>query len=158
MLHKRWHLSASGPGVYLDVFAFLQRRCIFLLLCWATAPVCGVSLKQRCSILKCMLNKYTFPTVLQNKMVCGWENGFPPQHMCSHFMAWGRVCGAQKSYCCCREVPVRCPLSSIPSFSHSGSGLGLCCSGSCLYCCCCLGILPLSEWIRTSGGKGLWDD
>lgn len=81
-----------------------------------------------------------------------------PQHMCSHFMAWGRVCGAQKSYCCCREVPVRCPLSSIPSFSHSGSGLGLCCSGSCLYCCCCLGILPLSEWIRTSGGKGLWDD
>lgn len=42
----------------------------------------------------------------------------------------GRVCGAQKSYCCSTEVAVRCPLSSSPSFSHSGSGLRLCCSGS----------------------------
>lgn len=68
-----------------------------------------------------------YPAEQNGKWVKEWLS---TQHMCSHFMDQGRICGAQKSYCCCREVPVRCSLSSIPSFSRSGSGLGLCCSGS----------------------------
>lgn len=61
MLHKGCHLSAVRPEVYLDIFAFLQRTGVFLLLCWVASSVCGVSLKQKGSFfLKYLLNKYIF--------------------------------------------------------------------------------------------------
>lgn len=122
------HLGQTCIWRYLP---FCKGDAFFLLLYWTISPVCVVSLKAEVLFLLQMhTEQMHFPSILQNKLVCLWKNVFFPQHMCSHFMDQGRVCGAQKSYCCCTEGPVQCPLSSSPSFSHSGSGLRLCCSGS----------------------------
>lgn len=155
MLHKGCHLSAVGPEVCLGVFAFLQRRGVFLLLCWVTSSACGVSLKQEC-ILKILAEQiyFSFFSAKQNDM---WvKEWLFPQHMCSHFMDRRTVFGTQKSSCCCREVPAWCPISSILNFSRGGSGLELCCSGS----ACAAAVVwafCLCHGIRTSGGKGFWE-
>lgn len=158
MLHKGCHLSAVRPEVYLDIFAFLQRTGVFLLLCWVASSVCGVSLKQKgLFFLKYLLNKYIFffYSAKQNGM---WvKERLFPQHTCSCFMDRRTVFGAQKSYCCCREVPAWCLISSNLNFSRGGGGLELCFSGS----ACTAAVVwafCLCQGIRTSGGKGCWDD
>lgn len=104
---------------------------------------------------------------LWNKIACGW-NYASLEHMYSHFVEGGKACGARNNCgcsvkvfaCLCKAVPVKCSLSSIPSFNHSGRGLGLSCSGSSCAAAAAavLDILPLSEWIRAPGGKALRDD
>lgn len=132
--------------------------------------MCGVSLR-RLSIptFKCTLNKHAFSPILfcfwiWNKIACGW-NYASLEHIYSHFVEGGKACGAGNNCgccvkvfaCLCKAVLVKCSLSSIPSFSHSGRGFGLSCSSSSCAAAAVLGILPLSEWIRAPGGKALWD-
>lgn len=108
-------------------------------------------------LLKMHAEQIHSPFYPENKMVCGWKNGFSPS-TCAATL-WIEVCGAQKSYCCCRKVLVWCPLSVIPSFSHSStSGLQLCCHSS----ACTLLLFRRSTFVRVNQdiwrkGKGRWD-
>lgn len=90
------------------------------------------------------------PFYPENKMVCRWKNGFSPSTCAATLWIKEQFVEHRWACCCCKEVLARCPLSSIPSFSHSGSGLQLCCNSS----ACTLLLLRRSAFVRMN--QDIW--
>lgn len=149
-------VCSGARGVFGCICISAKERCFSASLLSNILSVWGQFKAEMISLLKILAEQiyFSFCSAKQNGM---WvKEWLFPQHMCSHFMDRRTVFGTQKSYCCCREVPAWCPISSILNFSRGGSGLELCCSGS----ACAAAVVwafCLCHGIRTSGGEGFWE-
>lgn len=147
----------GARGVFGCICISAKERCFSASLLSNFLSMWGQFKAEMIGLLKILAEQiyFFFCSAKQNGM---WvKEWLVPQHMFSHFMDRRTVFGAQKSYCCCREVPARCPISSILNSSHGSGGLELCCNSS----ACTAAVVwafCLCHRIRTSGGKGFWDD